>query len=60
MELPSNRSLVVEDAITGVEAALSANCKCLGITTSFTNEDLKKANWISKDLEEAPTDTINW
>jgi len=33
--------LVVEDAVTGVQAAKAAGCRCLGITSWFTAADLQ-------------------
>lgn len=52
--------LVVEDAINGVQAALSAGCKCLALTTSFTTQQLSAAHWIAKDLSEVPNEAIEW
>lgn len=34
--------VVVEDAINGIKAARAAGMRCIGITTSFTAEELKK------------------
>ena len=45
--------LVVEDAINGVQAAKAAGMLCLALTTSFTAEQLKQADWICSDLSEA-------
>jgi len=55
-----NECLVVEDAVSGVEAAKRAGAKCLALTTSFTKEELCKANWISNTLTDAPDQAINW
>lgn len=52
--------LVVEDAITGIEAAKKAGCKCLGLTTSFTEKELCQADWISNTLEDAPPEVLAW
>ena len=51
--------LVVEDAVNGVEAAKSAGATCLGITSSFNEKDLEKADFHSKDLAHAPKECIN-
>ena len=45
--------LVVEDAINGVQAAKAAGMYCLALTTSFSAEQLKQADWICRDLSEA-------
>jgi HAD superfamily hydrolase (TIGR01509 family) len=52
--------LVVEDAISGMKAAKAAGCKCLAITSSFSAEDFKDADWIIRDLSEAPDACISW
>ncbi len=52
--------LVIEDAVSGVKAALSAGCRCLALTTSFTREDLSDAHWIARNLAEAPEDCLTW
>lgn len=46
--------LVIEDAPGGVEAAVEAGCKCLAVMSSFTADELSKADWIVKDLTEFP------
>lgn len=58
--LKPEQCLVVEDAVNGVKAAKAAGCKCLGLTTSFTSEELSEADWIAKDLSEVPLEIINW
>ncbi|MBM3887689.1 MAG: HAD-IA family hydrolase [Verrucomicrobia bacterium] len=50
--LPPARCLVVEDAPSGVAAAKAAGSRCLGLTTSFDAETLRKAgaDWLAPDL----------
>lgn len=52
--------LVIEDAVSGLKAAKSAGCKCLALTTSFSPEDFKDADWIAEDLSLAPKECLNW
>lgn len=52
--------LVVEDAVNGVEAAKTAGCKCLALTTSFPAEKLKLADWVCHTLQDAPEEAIGW
>ena len=52
--------LVVEDAVNGVEATKSAGAKCLGITTSFSKEELAGADWFAGNLSEAGEEVFNW
>jgi HAD superfamily hydrolase (TIGR01509 family) len=42
--------LVVEDAVSGVEAAVAAGAKCLAITSSFNRDQLKNADFFAQDL----------
>lgn len=48
--------LVVEDAPNGIQAAKSAGCRCLGLTSSFTGADLLAAgaDWVSPHLAAVP------
>lgn len=52
--------LVVEDAVNGVAAAKSAGSRCLGLTTSFSADQLAEADWISSTLADAPDEVLNW
>ncbi len=49
--------LVVEDALSGVEAAKAAGCACLGLTSSFGEAELRAAgaDAIACDLAHAPS-----
>jgi beta-phosphoglucomutase len=58
--LDPQECLVVEDAVSGVKAAKSAGCKCLGVTSSFAATVLKEADWICGSLLNAPQEAINW
>ena len=60
MNLSCSECLVVEDAVNGVEAAKAAGAKCLGLTTSFSPEELVDADWIAPTLAEAPEEVIAW
>ena len=60
LDLPAGDCLVVEDAISGVRAAIEAGCKCLAVTTSFRREDLSEATWICDSLLNAPADALQW
>ncbi len=54
--------LVLEDAVSGVQAAKDAGCRCLGLTTSFSVEQLKAAGAVrtAPTLAEAPAEVIVW
>ncbi len=50
--------LVVEDANNGAKAAKSAGAYCLGLTTSFSAEQLTEsgADWTAPDLSQVPAE----
>ena len=52
--------LVVEDAVSGIEAGKAAGCRCLAVTSSFDAELLKGADWICDSLLNVPEEAINW
>lgn len=52
--------LVVEDAVSGVRAAKEAGSRCLALTTSFEKSRLGEADWIARDLSQAPDECLNW
>ncbi len=60
--LAPNQCLVIEDAVSGVQAAKSAGAKCLGITSSFSQEQLTYAgaDFIASDLANTSMDVVNW
>jgi HAD superfamily hydrolase (TIGR01509 family) len=58
--LKPSECLVVEDAVNGVKAAKDSGAKCLGLTTSFTKEDLAAADWFAENLAEAGEEVFNW
>lgn len=60
LEIPPGNCLVVEDAVSGIKAALSAGCRCLALTTSFSREELSNAHWIANTLNEAPDECLTW
>lgn len=43
--------LVVEDSVSGVEAALSAGMKCLAVTNSYSAEELSQAHIVKDSLK---------
>jgi beta-phosphoglucomutase len=52
--------LVVEDAVSGVAAARAAGMRCLGLTSSFSADELSGADWIATDLAHAPKEALAW
>jgi HAD superfamily hydrolase (TIGR01509 family) len=60
LNLHPGECLVVEDALSGMKAARAAGCKCLAITSSFRAEDFDLADWVARDLSEAPEACISW
>jgi len=60
LKIPPESCLVVEDAVSGIEAAKKAGCRCLAIKTSFDENELYAADWFAKDLSTAPKECLNW
>ena len=56
--LPPANCLVVEDAVSGVQAAIAAGSLCLGLTSSLPAEALiaAGARWTAPDLRRVPDD----
>lgn len=52
--------LVVEDAVSGVAAAKSAGARCLAITSTFSVEQLKAADYFAANLAEADKNVLSW
>ena len=52
--------LVVEDAVSGIEAGKAAGCRCLAVTSSFDSVELKDADWICDSLLNVPDEVLNW
>jgi HAD superfamily hydrolase (TIGR01509 family) len=52
--------LVVEDAVSGVEAGKAAGSRVLALTTTFSAEELSQADWIECTLSDVPDEVLNW
>jgi beta-phosphoglucomutase len=44
----SDECIVIEDSVTGIKAAVSANMNVFAVTNSITRESVNKANLIDK------------
>ena len=60
LQLKPEHCLVIEDSVVGVEAAKAAGARCLALTTSFTWDLLKKADYIASDLSNVPKEALLW
>ena len=52
--------LVIEDAVNGVIAAQAAGARCLALTTTFTEVQLKNADYLAPNLAQAPPEVLEW
>jgi HAD superfamily hydrolase (TIGR01509 family) len=52
--------LVIEDAVSGVSAGKAAGARVLALTTSFSAEELKRADWIAGLLNEVGDEVLDW
>jgi len=55
-----SRCLVIEDAVSGIEAGKAAGCRVLALTTSFPAEKLAGADWVIPDLSGADDSLVSW
>lgn len=58
--LNPNGCLVVEDAVSGIEAGKAAGCRCLAVTSSFKADALFEADWICNSLLNVPEEVLKW
>lgn len=57
--LKPSQCLVIEDAVSGVQAAKAAGAKCLAITSTFTKQQLN-ADFHAPDLKNIDPAALNW
>jgi beta-phosphoglucomutase len=50
--ISASECLVIEDAVSGIKAALSAGMKCLAVTNSYPAEELSRAHMVIESLKE--------
>ena len=58
LDLDPEDCVVIEDAITGVDAAKAAGMGCIAVTNSFTGDRLAKANYVVSSLEDVTLDLL--
>ncbi len=57
--LMPHECLVIEDSMWGIEAAHGAGMKCIGLTTSYTREELKKGDWVFDKFSEIEIEALS-
>ena len=60
LQLNPEHCLVIEDSVWGVEAAKAAGTRCLALTTTFSRDQLKKADYFASDLSNVPKEALLW
>jgi len=58
--LKPGNCLVVEDAVSGIDAGKAAGCRCLAVTSTFDAKELKDADWVCASLLNVPEEVLNW
>lgn len=59
LQIAPPESLVIEDSVTGVQAALNAGMKCIAVTTEFTKEGVHKMNNFDKRwIVDSPSELL--
>lgn len=51
--------LVIEDSVSGVQAALAAGMKCLAVTNSYSAKELSRAHLVKESLEDVKTKDLS-
>lgn len=60
LSLNPEECLVVEDAVSGIQAGMAAGCKCLAVKTTVEESKLKEADWICDSLLSVPEEALVW
>lgn len=62
MGLAPRNCLVVDDIVSGVVAAKAAGARCLGLTTSYSADQLRAAgaDWTADNLADASLSVLAW
>jgi HAD superfamily hydrolase (TIGR01509 family) len=53
-----DKCMVIEDAPAGIQAAKSANMLCCALATTFSSDELKKADLLLENLAQARPETL--
>ena len=56
--IPADNCIVIEDAPNGVQAAKAAGAKCIAVTNTTTEENLKEADMVVSRLVEIEVSTL--
>jgi beta-phosphoglucomutase len=58
LNFPTQKCIVFEDSISGVQAGKAAGCKVVGVTTTHTAEELGDIDFAIRDFEEISLDDL--
>jgi len=58
LQLSPARCIVIEDAVTGVEAAKRAGMRCIAVTTSHPRRALAEADMVVDSLDDLASDAF--
>ncbi len=58
LSLKPSECVVIEDSTSGVISAKSAGCYCIGVTTTHSEEDLKKADLVANSFNKIDSKVI--
>jgi len=50
-KIPAKNTVIIEDSISGIEAAKNANTRCIALTTTFKREEISHADLIVDELK---------
>jgi HAD superfamily hydrolase (TIGR01509 family) len=58
LNMPTDKCIVMEDSMTGVEAGLKANMKVVALTTTHKAEELAHTNLVIDSFEDLTLDKL--
>lgn len=58
LSYPADQCIVIEDSVSGVEAAKKAGCKVIGITTTHTEDEFESTDYIINDFTNLTLDIL--
>ncbi len=60
LDIDPSECLVIEDSLSGLQAARDAGMRSIALSTTFPPEQLKLADWIIPDLSYMSEEYISW
>jgi HAD superfamily hydrolase (TIGR01509 family) len=59
LSYPADRCIVIEDSVSGIEAAKSAGCKVIGITTTHNSDEFEHTDLVIDNFQHLSISLLN-